>query len=180
MPKIKTKIIHGITNALAGITGKEVYRQTLPKPKGANEIILNLNGYSQVRAYTCGYVAALTVIEYLKGPKIGAARLFREMKIDEDGCGTEEIRRVLRLHGVKTATRYDLTFNQVVRFISDGKIIVASCGHGEHWINVVGVGLHPKKVFYTGNVASPSAKRISWKAFKEDGGCRGDNLICSI
>lgn len=171
-------LIGRVTKKFAELTDIEVYKQDLPEAD-ENEIILPLQGYAQIRNYSCGFVAALTVIEFLKRRKVSETRLWNKMDIDEDGCGTGVIRSTLKDYGLKVSTRYDLTFEQVVKAIRAGKPIICSCNDGMHWVTIAGVTLKPKMVYYTGNIARLSPMHISWKEFRKDGGCDGDSLICS-
>ncbi len=114
-----------------------------------DEIKLEVPGYRQVDGYSCGPVAAWSVLQTFN-PSLSFRKFYQDCKVTEDGTNEYQIIRALRKNGVGVSLRDEMEFDDVAKAIDDGFPILTSISLGgniDHWVCIYGVGLNPQRLF---------------------------------
>ena len=173
-------------NLLAAATGIVIVSDRLPRPRDPRrESALDLRGYRQVEDFSCGFAAALMVLDYLEAaPSID--RLYE--LVDPHpmwGTSTRKLSTALRRCGIRVSIRDELDFDGIAKAIASQQPVItcidAASGNDSHWAIVYGVGIRPRRL-YLGGVGLPhlhAGKVISWRAFRSMWTPVGNGIVCS-
>ena len=130
----------------------------------ANGNTLNIDGFRQVRNYTCGYVTTAMVLTYF-GASIHGKDLFARLGTGRDGTRQGAIVRELRMRGVRANVRYDVDFERIRTEVDRGKLIVSYLADVEHWVVIYGYQHLPCSVF----VADPRPNEVCMQDWEHYG-----------
>ncbi len=146
-------------------------------------VTLDIPGYRQTKAYTCGFVAGLMVLHTFK-PKASADSFYYRCDPDEDtGMSTGQLAKALRASKVGVSVRRKMSFSQIRREINNGHPIITTVekpNGDEHWVVIYGFDVDPDRVFVAGNGLPiiPVSTSVSWTKFSSKLPDGGDFLVC--
>ncbi len=153
---------------------------------GPGETRLLLPSFCQTDWYSCGPVAAWSVVETFH-PDADFADFYNDCRpMPTEGTSENKLVRALRKHGVGVSIRHDLDFDAIASSIEAGYPIITGTGHdypdGDHWVVIYGVARKPKRLFVSNIVrfSSPWNSRadFTWGEWKSEWNPRGYGLIC--
>lgn len=155
----------------------------LPELIGDREVKLEIPAFAQTDAYSCGAVAAYSVIRTFRSD-ISFRDVWAVAPPSKAwGMSTQGVTRTLRSFGIGVAVRHGLQARDVRKSIDDGFPIIVSIrnpGSSEgHWVVLYGYGLRPHRYFISGQ-ARPgfSRQRLSGREFRRRWEPIGNGLIC--
>jgi hypothetical protein len=135
------------------------------------EVKLEVPGYRQLDEFSCGPVAAWSIIETFHPGSIAFGNFYLDCKMDEDGSNEYQIIDALRKHGVGVGIRDELDFEDVVKTIDRGFPILGSVthpGYADHWLVIYGYGLNPERLFTCNHPRSSGLhgrEEMKWKSW---------------
>jgi len=150
----------------------------LPRPvtlyKPSNGTYLNIKGLQQGNDYSCGFTAALMVVNFFNSA-YGARDVLKAVKTDTHGTSHRGLITGLRSLGIKASTKYSLKFMEYKRCIDSRKPVITYDHDRDHWELLYG---------YVGDsillVADPDRvweDRREWKEWKDS--LNGYGIVCS-
>ena len=173
-------------NIFAAATGIVVVSDRLPRPRDPlRESVLELRGYRQVEDFSCGFAAALMVLDYLDAaPSID--RLYELVDPHPKwGTSTRRLATALRHCRIRVSIRDELDFDAITKAIAAQRPVItcvaAANGNDSHWAIVYGFGIRPRRL-YIGGVGLPhlnAGKVVPWRRFRSMWTPVGNGLICS-
>jgi hypothetical protein len=160
----------------------------LRHPRDLGARTLDLPGYKQMDAYSCGFVAGAMVLRCFH-PRRSLRRFFDLCQPHYDtGISTTALITALRSSGIGVSYRKDLTFNKFARALDAGypviTVVHTPMPNVDHWVVVYGYGRRPNRLFIAGDGlrvidACGSRKEVAWDAFvKQVWAYRGHGMIC--
>ncbi len=154
---------------------------------GENETKLLMPSYCQTDWYSCGPVAAWSVLETFR-PDADFAAFYHDCKpLSTEGTTENKLVRALRKHGVGVSVKRDLNFVKIAEAIDAGYPIITGVGcdengDGDHWVVIYGVSRKPKRVFVSNIVRmhNPlnSRAEFTWSEWSKDWNPKGDGIVC--
>lgn len=153
---------------------------------GPGESKLLMPSYCQTDWYSCGPIAAWSVLETFH-PDADFATFYHDCRpLPTEGTSEGKLVKALRKHGIGISVRHDLTFEKIARAIESGFPIITGVGHdyedGDHWVVIYGVSRKPKRVFVSNIVRwhfpFNSREDFTWKEWLKEWNPRGDGLVC--
>lgn len=154
---------------------------------GPGETKLQMPSYCQTDWYSCGPMAAWSVLETFH-PRADFATFYHDCKpLPTEGTSESKLVRALRRHGVGVALKHDLDFEKIAATIESGYPIITGVGcdedgEGDHWVVIYGVSRDPKKVFVSNIVRmhNPwnSREEYTWKEWLSEWNPEGYGLVC--
>lgn len=176
-----TNLFTKITDTLFEVTGLEVIRDPLPKPKSEDEVILDVPGYCQTKTYSCGYNVALIIAETFYPDKNLMTNLYYTVKPDSVfGTSTDRLIKALRKFQIGVSKKYNLSFNKISKTINSGHPIITTVARSEdelHWVVIAGYGKNPNRLFIAGNGLFRK-KEYNWDEFTALWGEGRECLVC--
>lgn len=152
-----------------------------------SETKLLMKSYCQTDWYSCGPVAAWSVIETFH-PDAEFAAFYRDCRpLPTEGTTENKLVTSLRKHGVGVSVRRDLNFAKIADSIETGYPIITGIGcdengEGDHWVVIYGVSRKPKRVFVSNIVRmlNPlnSRAEYTWREWCDEWNPKGDGLVC--
>ncbi|HYF35367.1 MAG TPA: C39 family peptidase [Prosthecobacter sp.] len=157
-------------------TRERLLPEPLPHPVCGRANTLDLPGYRQMDAYSCGFVAGAMVLRCFH-PRRSLRRFFDLCQPHYDtGISTTALIAALRASGVGVSTRRDLTFARIVKALDAGYPIITvvhtPVPNVDHWVVVYGYGRSPNRLFVAGDGlriigARGSRKEVDWETFQQ-------------
>jgi hypothetical protein len=155
----------------------------LQKASRPREVTLDLPGYQQIDSYSCGGVAAVMAVKFLR-PGTSFERIHRAVDPrPQTGAGIRRVMRALRSLAIGVSLQEDLTFEDLCQSIDAGSpvLIIATTSDPDidHWVTVYGYGRKPNLVFVAGQGWHRIARdRIPWRTFRQMWSTPGEGLVC--
>jgi len=180
------QMIRKTLNAIAATTGVVVVSDFLPRGQNPlTDSVLALRGSRQVEDFSCGFVAALMVVEYFNRP-VTVDRLYRLIGPHEEwGASTRKVASALRRCGIRVELRDRLGFDELAAAIDAGHPVITCItsprANNSHWCVVYGVSRKPSRVFVAG-IGLPhldAGKVLPWASFRRVWSPPGNGLVCS-
>ena len=179
--KEKLKVL---LNWAAEATGIRSVPDPLKHPGGAYTETLKLRGRYQTQPHTCGAVAGLVILDYLR-PGCDAETFFRcANPTPEKGTSVSKLVKALRKHGVSVSHRTGMTFADFAAEIGKlhpvAVVVNTDDPDASHWVVVYGYGRRPNRVFIAGNgLPLISRKEYPWSEFRRyHWAYAGEGLVC--
>lgn len=155
----------------------------LPEFVGKREVKLAVPAFAQTDAYSCGAVAAFSVVRTFR-MDVSFQEVWAVARPSERwGMSAQRVAQTLRRFQIGVAERTCLTARELRQSINDGYPIVVSIrNHGSshgHWVVVYGYGNRPSHICICGQ-ARPgfSRQRLVWREFRQIWDPPGNGLIC--
>jgi predicted double-glycine peptidase len=104
-----------------------------PKPV----LLPNFPRSVQLDGYSCGAKSTYMVLRYFGG-RCTATSVEAELRTDEDGTSSTDIKRVLRKHGLKVHVNSDMGLRDLKSAINAGSPLLVSLYDGWHYSVVFG------------------------------------------
>lgn len=152
-------------------------------PKRIKGTFLKLPNHRQRDVHSCGFVAALTVIEYF-WPSVDQGDVLKAVRPLVDwGVGRVGLRRAIARFNIKVDHRRVLRVSDLRRFVGQGIPVIVSVWPGE-WLNdhwVVVQGFAGDRIYFA-NHRSMTIKqfRREWSSFDMQGrGVNGEGFVCT-
>lgn len=151
-----------------------------------SETKLQMKSYCQTDWYSCGPVAAWSVLETFH-PDADFDAFYRDCRpLPTEGTTEGKLVKALRKHRVGVSVRHDLNFGKIADAIEVGYPIITGIGHDypdrDHWVVIYGVSRKPKQLFVSNIVRmhNPlnSRAEFTWNEWCEDWNPKGDGLVC--
>jgi hypothetical protein len=169
-------------------TRKRLMPDPLRHPLDLHTQTLDLPGYKQMDAYSCGFVAGAMVLRCFH-PRRSLRRFFDLCRPHYDtGISTTALITALRASGVGVSYRKNLTFGKLARALDAGypviTVVHTPMPNVDHWVVIYGYGRQPNRLFIAGDGlrvigAWGARKEVAWERFvKEVWAYRGHGLIC--
>lgn len=180
-------LIRKTLNVIAATTGVVVVSDFLPRGRNPfTDSVLPLEGRRQVEDFSCGFVAALMVVEYFNRP-VTVDRLYRLIGPHEEwGASTRKVATALRRCGIRVGLRDALDFDGLAAAIEAGHPVITCIKEpgvdDSHWCVAYGISRKPRRVFVAG-VGLPhldDGKVLPWGTFAGMWTPRGNGMICSM
>ncbi len=175
--------LHKLLNLAAEATGIRSVPDLLKHP-GADTETLKLKGRYQTQPHTCGAIAGLMILNYLR-PGCDAEAFFRSANpTPEKGTSVAKLIKALRRHGVSVSHRTGMVFADFVDAIDRQHpiaVVVNTCDpDAAHWVVCYGYGKKPNRVFIAGTgLPLVSRKEYSWHEFRKyHWAYAGEALVC--
>jgi hypothetical protein len=149
-----------------------------------DEVKLELIGYRQLDEYSCGPVAAWSILEIFHPGVVSFPTFYKDCKMDEDGSNEYQIINALRKNGVGIGIRDELDFEDIVKIIDKGFPVLGSITHpgfADHWLVIYGYGMNPPRLCtsnHYGNHDAHSRKQLSWDHWLSLWDVESRYLIC--
>jgi hypothetical protein len=172
-----------IGDCLARCTGLVAVQVPLERASGKREVTLDVTGYLQTNSYSCGGIAAATVVRYLK-PRTPFGTAYDAVSPDPDfGTSTTRAVQGLRACGLTVSRRKRLSFRRLCEAIDAGRpvmVIIQNPGAPcSHWIVVYGYRKRPDALYIAGNnwplLSTNLIPRYEFEGFWNP---KGNGLIC--
>ena len=154
---------------------------------GSGVTKLLMPSYCQTDWYSCGPIAAWSVLETFH-PDADFATFYHACRpLPTEGTSESKLVKALRQHGVGISVRHDLTFDRIASAIESGFPIITGVGEdesgdGDHWVVIYGVSRKPKRLFVSNIVRmhNPfnSREAFTWSEWREEWNPRGEGLVC--
>lgn len=177
--------LHKLLNLAAEATGIRALPDPLKHPGGADTETLKLRGRYQTQPYTCGAVAGIMILDYLR-PGCDAEAFFRSANpTPENGTSVSKLIKALRKHGVSVSHRTGMKFADFVAAIDRQHPVIVVVNTRDpdaaHWVVCYGYGKKPNRVFIAGNgLPLISRKEYPWPEFRRyHWAFVGEGLVCS-
>ena len=108
--------------------------------------VLSLQGFFQVRPYTCGFASTLTVLRYFRR-YVPERELYERLGTDSEGTSQTAIIRELRREGLSVSIRYNMDFSRICQAIDSNRLVVGYHHRLEHWVVIHGYARDPDRIF---------------------------------
>jgi hypothetical protein len=135
---------------------------------------LKLKNYRQQDAYSCGLVAALSVVHYFDSVRSKKEVLSAVRPTKSSGVGSKELRRGLRKLSVDAVLHKDLTLRRLREYVACGVPVIVTVWPEEyetdHWTVVQG--------FVGDRIHLTNYKSMPVRGFKEEWFEVGEGLVC--
>lgn len=136
---------------------------------------LKLKNYKQKDIHSCGFVAALTVADYL-GTGANSHDVLKAVRPTKSGgISGPELKRALAKIGVKSEFRSDLSIPKLRKLVGQGIPVLITVypddWSSDHWTVVQGID--DERVYLT------NYKSLTIEQFKREWFDRGEGLVCS-
>jgi ABC-type bacteriocin/lantibiotic exporter with double-glycine peptidase domain len=174
------KIVVELKDNIVDFTGYEVRKESIPKPRDENEILIPIAGYRQNKSYTCGFTSGLMILHTFN-PQSSIDTFYKRVKSDKSGTSTNRLVSALRESGIRirVVRGGSITFQQIAGWIKQGRPIITTVKNDTHWVVIFGVGYKPQRIFIAGNGLLLKKQKHTWTEFryKLQGGV-SDSLVC--
>ncbi len=176
--------LHKLLNLAAEATGIRALPDILKHPGGVDTETLKLRGRYQTQPHTCGAVAGIMILDYLK-PGCDAEAFFRSANpTPAKGTSVAKLIRSLRKHGVSVSHRTGMVFADFVDAIDRQRpiavVVNTDDADAAHWVVCYGYGKKPNRVFIAGTgLPLVSRKEYPWLEFRKyHWAFVGEGLVC--
>jgi hypothetical protein len=125
---------------------RDIYEYDLAE----DEVKLEVTGYRQLDGYSCGPVAAWSILQTFHPKSTSFRNFYRDCKMDEEGSNEYQVINALRMNRIGVGLRDELDFDDIIKTIDKGFPILGSItlpGSADHWLVIYGYGLSPKRLF---------------------------------
>jgi hypothetical protein len=170
-------------NHLSDLTGYAAIRLPLQRASGPNEVTLDVPGYQQLDDYSCGAVAAATVVKFLR-PAFSFERIYATVNPHREyGTATSRAIRAPSSLGIRVSRKQSLSFDDICAAIEAGRPILVCVTTNEkgtdHWVVIYGYGRRPNLVFVAGQGWPFVVRhRMEWREFRRRWSPAGEGLVC--
>jgi len=173
-----------IVDTITEWLGVKAMPSILHPPYEGDVVILDVPSYSQTDEYSCGAIAAWSIVETFY-PKVDFWKFYTTVNPDPDeGIGPRGIVSALRKFKIGTHARRRLKWEDIKEIIDDGCPMLVGTGReifefGDHWNVLYGYGKRPDRVFL-GNVPGllRNQEVMSFKKFSREWNPCGEAIVC--
>jgi len=173
-----------VVDTFSDLTGYAAVRVPLQKAKRQREVTLDLTGYRQIDSFSCGGIAAVMVVKFMR-PQMSFERIYAAVNpIPKTGAGHGRVTRALRSLGVQVSLRKNLSFYGICDAIDAGSPVLVCIetddAETDHWVVAYGYGRRPDLLFIAGmGIHFVARNRMSRREFRRLWSQRGEGLVCS-
>lgn len=156
----------------------KVRKSPLPSRPG----LLDLPGYWQTDDYSCGFVAALTVVHFFY-PEIPADEVLASVRPSpEAGCDAKRVVKALAHFGIDATYRNDLGPKRLHRLAGKGLPVIVTVwpeDYGcDHWTVVRGIDLDARRIFLCNYSGVEADGGMAFDDFAAIWFGRGEGVVC--
>lgn len=176
-----------LINAASDCTGLKAIPSLLPLCADKDAVLLDVPSYSQCDDFSCGAIAAWSVVETFR-PRANFAKFYDLVRPEPGvGVGPRRVRAALKKFRIGTRLQTRMDWKDITKNIDAGFPMLVGTGHefdddgmqGDHWSVLLGYLARPRQI-YLGN--QPGILRnqvvLDWADFLKEWNPKGKAIAC--